>query len=244
MADGGWDGSAGSRGRAPYPEQGPYEPEESSLPWQDRERYPSFVNALWETLKLVLFEPSKAFSQIKAEGSLAGSMLYIVILGSVGGYIGLAWQLLGRAVGLTVGAAAQGEADMVVAVGGMTIFALLSALIIPIGVLIGSFVGSAILHVCLWIVGGANRSFEATYAVMAYCGGSTSLFSLIPFCGGLIGAVWNIVIEIIGLREAHGTTTGRAALAVFLPLIVCCGLGIVLWVAIIGALVASGVAAQ
>ncbi len=242
MADGGWDGSAGSRGRAPYPAQGPYEPGESSLPWQDRERYPSFMGALWETLKLVLFEPSKAFSQIKAEGSLAGSMLYILILGSAGGYIGLAWQLLWRGLGVTLGAAAHGEADMVVAVGGMTIFALLAALLIPISVLIGSFIGSAVLHVCLWIVGGANRSFEATYAVIAYCGGSTSLFSLVPFCGGLIGVVWNIVIEIIGLREAHGTTTGRAALAVFLPLIVCCGLSIV--VAVIVLLVASGAAGQ
>jgi len=50
------------------------------------------------------------------------------------------------------------------------------------------------------------------------------------------------VIEIIGLREAHGTTTGRAALAVFLPLIVCCGLSIV--VAVIVLLVASGAAGQ
>jgi len=242
MADGGWNGSAGSGDSAPYPGQGPYEPRESSLPWQDRERYPSFMGALWETLKLVLFEPSKAFSQIKAEGSLAGSMLYVVILGSVAGYIGLAWQLVWRSTVVALGAAAQGGPDMVVAVGGMTIFALLAAVLIPISVLIGSFVGSAILHVCLWIVGGANRSFEATYAVMAYCGGATSVFSLIPFCGGLIGAVWNIVIEIIGLREAHGTTTGRAALAVFLPLIVCCGLSIV--VAIVGALVIAGAAAR
>ena len=242
MADGGWNGSAGSRGRAPYPEQGPYEPRESSLPWQDRERYPSFMGALWETLKLVLFEPSKAFSQMKAEGSLGSSMLYILILGSAGGYIGLAWQLLWRGLGMTLGAAAQGGPDMVVAVGGMTIFAVLAALVIPISVLIGSFIGSAVLHVCLWIVGGANRSFEATYAVVAYCGGSTSLFSLVPLCGGLIGVVWNIVIEIIGLREAHGTTTGRAALAVFLPLIVCCGLSIV--VAIVVTLVIAGAAAR
>jgi len=35
------------------------------------------------------------------------------------------------------------------------------------------------------------------------------------------------VLHCIGLGRAHETDTGRAVLAVFLPLIVCCGLSIV-----------------
>jgi hypothetical protein len=244
MADGGWNGSPGTGERAPYPGREPYEPEGSSLPWQDRQHHPSFLGALWATVKVVLSEPSRAFSHIKVEGSLSGSMLYVVILGSLSGYVGLMFQLLLQSVGLTLGAAAKGEPAMVAAVGGMAVFSVVAAIFIPIMVLVGSFVGAAVLHVFLWIVGGARRSFEATYAVAAYCGGSTGLLGLIPMCGGLIGAVWNIVVEVIGLREVHGTTTGKAVLAVLLPMIVCCGLGIVLWVAFIGALVAAGVAAQ
>ncbi len=239
MTDDNWDESPDADDRAPYPGQGPYEPEESSLPWQNRERYPSRVGALWETFRLVLFDPSRAFSRINVEGSLAGSMLYVVILGSIGGYIGLAWQLLARALGLAFGGAAQGEANLIARVGGLAVFAVLVAVLMPVAMLFGSLVSSAILHVCLLVIGGANRSFEATYAVVAYCAGSTSVLAIIPFCGGLICAIWNIVVEIIGLREAHKTTTGRAALAVLAPAIVCCGLFVVLWMAVVAAAVAA-----
>ena len=51
--------------------------------------------------------------------------------------------------------------------------------------------------------------------------------SMIPICGGFIAAVWNIVLECVGLGRAHEIDTGKAVLAVLLPIIVCCG-GIVL----------------
>jgi hypothetical protein len=40
--------------------------------------------------------------------------------------------------------------------------------------------------------------------------------------------VWAIVCYCIGLARAHETDTGRAVLAVFLPLIVCCGGGLLI----------------
>jgi hypothetical protein len=46
---------------------------------------------------------------------------------------------------------------------------------------------------------------------------------MIPFCGGWIAMVWNIVVEIIGLARSHEIDTGKAALAVLLPIMVCCG---------------------
>jgi hypothetical protein len=78
------------------------------------------------------------------------------------------------------------------------------------------------------IVGGANQPFETTFRVLAFTHGSTGVLELIPVCGGLIALVWAIVVNCIGLARAHETDTGRAVLAVFLPLVVCCGLGFVL----------------
>jgi hypothetical protein len=46
---------------------------------------------------------------------------------------------------------------------------------------------------------------------------------VIPFCGGLIAGIWKIVLYCIGLARAHETDTGRAVIAVLLPLIICCG---------------------
>jgi hypothetical protein len=73
------------------------------------------------------------------------------------------------------------------------------------------------------IVGGANQSFETTFRVLAFSQGSAGPLQMIPICGGLISGVWGLVCSCIGLARAHDTDTGRAVLAVFLPLIVCCG---------------------
>jgi len=44
----------------------------------------------------------------------------------------------------------------------------------------------------------------------------------------LISGVWGVVCACFGLARAHETDTGRAVLAVFLPLIICCGGGILI----------------
>src|SRR5207253_8105058 len=93
-------------------------------------------------------------------------------------------------------------------------------------VIISLFILSAITHLFLMIVGGANQSFETTFRVLAFSQGSTGLLQMIPVCGGMIAFVWLLVCNCIGLARAHDTDTGRAVLAVFLPLIVCCGGGL------------------
>jgi hypothetical protein len=103
----------------------------------------------------------------------------------------------------------------------------------PLLVTVGIFIGAAVLHLCLMLVGGANRSFETTFRVVGFTAGAANLFSMIPFCGGIIALVYHIVLQCIGLSRAHPTTTGKALMAIFLPMIVCCGL-IVLLVVVLG----------
>jgi hypothetical protein len=105
----------------------------------------------------------------------------------------------------------------------------------PVFVVIGTFISSAILHVCLMIVGGAKQTFETTFRVVCFAEGSASPLLVIPFCGGLIAGIWKIVLYCIGLARAHETDTGRAVLAVVLPVVVCCG-GVLLIAMMFGAL--------
>src|SRR5207245_10369484 len=109
--------------------------------------------------------------------------------------------------------------------------------LVPLFIVIGLFIGSAIVHVCLMIVGGANQSFETTFRVIAFSQGSTGPLQMIPICGGLIAGVWALVCNCIGLARAHETDAGRAVLAVFAPLIVCCG-GVLLIAFMLGGLAA------
>jgi hypothetical protein len=46
----------------------------------------------------------------------------------------------------------------------------------------------------------------------------------------MVTFVYNIVLQCIGLSRAHETTTGKALMAIFLPMIGCCGVALILGV--------------
>jgi hypothetical protein len=116
---------------------------------------------------------------------------------------------------------------------------LIALIVTPIGVTIGAFVGSLISHLFLMIVGGAKRDFETTFRVVNYSAGSVAPLSAIPILGPLVGGVWCIVLYVIGFSKAHEISIGRAALAVLLPLFLCCGVGALALFAAIGAFAAG-----
>ena len=55
----------------------------------------------------------------------------------------------------------------------------------------------------------------------------------------MVSWIWQIVLDVIGLKEAHETTYGKSALAVFLPTIVCCGFFILFFTMIAGSIVGA-----
>ena len=73
----------------------------------------------------------------------------------------------------------------------------------------------------LMLVGGADKGFEATARVCSYAQAS-QLAQVIPFCGGLLSLVWSLILLIVGLSTAHGISRGKAAVAVILPVVLCC----------------------
>jgi hypothetical protein len=197
-------------------------PPRGGLPW-DARRERGFFNAFIETLQLVLSRPTEAFTAMRREGGLGEPLLYAMIGGTFGAVVASLYRFVFRS--FLFGAFSTHYRPFEPFFTG---FGLLIGLVLtPLAVLIGVFIGAAIFHVCLMIVGGANRTFEATFRVVCFALGSVYPLLVIPFCGGLIVLVWSIVLYSVGLARAHETDTGRAVLAVFLPLIVCCG-GLVL----------------
>jgi hypothetical protein len=192
----------------------------SGLPWEHRHER-GFANAFIETLAMVLTKPDQAFRTMKTEGGLAEPLIYALIGGCVGGIVSLLLSLGLQSMGLFAG-----QRDAFTAMAGIGIGMIGLIVLVPVFIVIGLFIGAAIVHLCLMIVGGANKSFETTFRVLAFSQGSTGPLQVIPVCGGLIAFVWALVVDCIGLARAHETSTGRAVLAVLLPLIVCCGAGI------------------
>lgn len=203
----------------------------SGLPWEHRQER-GFFNAFVETLVMVLTKPAEAFAVMKREGGLGEPLIYALIGGCLGGIVSLLFSLGLQSAGFF--------ADRHVTFAAMTGMGVGSAafiVLVPLFIIIGLFIGGAIVHLCLMIVGGANHSFETTFRVLAFSQGSTGPLQMIPICGGLIAGIWALVCNCIGLARAHETDTGRAVLAVFLPLIVCCG-GVLLIAFMFGGLAA------
>ena len=193
----------------------------SGLPWDHRQER-GFFNAFVETLVMVLTKPGEAFTIMKREGGLGEPLIYALIGGCLGGIVSVLFSLGLHSVGFFAD-----RHDTFAAMTGMGVSAGFIVLV-PLFIVIGLFIGSAIVHVCLMIVGGANQSFETTFRVIAFSQGSTGPLQMVPVCGGLIAGVWALICNCIGLARAHETDTGRAVLAVFLPLIVCCGGGLLI----------------
>jgi hypothetical protein len=181
----------------------------SGLPWDARQTKGLF-SAFIETLQMVLTRPSEAFTAMQREGGLGEPLLYAIIGGSIGGIVSFLFSLGLQSIGIFG--------------GRHNAFAVTAGMVITICL----FIGSAIVHLCLMIVGGAKQTFETTFRVVAFSQGSTGPLQMIPICGGFIAGVWALVLNCIGLARAHETETGRAVLAVLLPLIVCCGGGFLL----------------
>lgn len=196
--------------------------------WEHREEL-GFLKALLETVRDVLIEPTATFSRMKQRGGFGAPLVFLLILSMVGTVVQEAYNIAFQRFG---GALLKGdEANALMARMGGPLDSLQAIVIMPIVIVIGAFLGAGIVHLCLMLVGGANRPYEATFRVLAYASGAVSVFSLVPVCGALLVAVWGLVVEIIGLSEVQQIGKGRATFAIFLPLIVCCGLIAVTFIA-------------
>ena len=87
---------------------------------------------------------------------------------------------------------------------------------VPIFVVLSIIVQSAVIHVSLTLLNGARENYEATLKAVSYSA-SASLFLVFPFVVWLLALIWRAVLLVVGLREVHRISTGRAILALLLP---------------------------
>lgn len=202
-------------------------------PWED----PSTrwtVKGLVLSLKNSLFAPADFFRIMNVTGGITDPMLYALITGMVSWMIYYFWQIVLHDQ-LSSYIPLRGASDFdvfhktgIVAAAVLTPFILIASL----------FIWSGILHLLLMMVRGAKNGFEATFRVVSYSIGAY-VFLMIPFCGAIISALWTIVLAIIGLKEAHGTTGGKALFAVLFPLIMCCAIVALFFLLVLGTVAAS-----
>ena len=189
------------------------------IPWEDPAR-PGVIERFVETIKLLASKPAEAFGRMPSAGGIGQPLLFAILVGWIGIAVSAIWMLLFGGMWLPfVDQSQLGEVGAMFGFStGLTIIMIVVA---PILVIIGVFVQAVVLHLMLLIVGGAKTGFETTTRVCSYAY-AAQLAQIIPFCGGILATVWSLILLILGLSEAHGITRGKAAVAVILPLVLCC----------------------
>lgn len=191
------------------------------IPWEDRKRFGA-LNAFFETVKLFVGSPQRAFDQTPRLGDYISPLLFAVVMGCLGTIASQLWSLAtGPALLRLLPVPAERFSHLFAtsAVG-----AIIAVVLAPILVPIGLFILAAILHLCLMLVGGLKESqagFEGTFRAVSYAS-VAQLANVVPLVGGLIVLVWAIILDVIGLTTLHRTSRGKATLAVLLPVAVCC----------------------
>jgi hypothetical protein len=202
-----------------------------SLPWED----PSIgrLTALYDTARLFVGQPQEGFSRVSTVG-IGRPFAYAVVMAWIEAACGFGYLFLLQTP-FFFGGLPELRRELAGAAIGSGLTALIAVavfILLPVLVAIGLFIHTCILHLMLLIVGEGRGGFEATFRVLCY-GHTADLANVVPLCGGAISLVWFVVLQIIGVAEAHRCSQGKAALAVLLPLFLCC--------ACIAVLVSAGV---
>ncbi len=177
----------------------------------------------FEKMKGLLLEPSKTFDALKEEPLLEAVKYYIGIAAVFSALFALILGFVGSFFGSMMG---FGNLGMMMGAGAGISAAIIFFVVFMIFVIAGAFIGGAILHIFVYIVGG-RRGITQTIKAIMYGSTPGLLFGWIPVIN-FIAMIWSLVAEIIGIRQLHELTTGKAILAVILPIIIAIILAVVL----------------
>lgn len=185
--------------------------EDGNLPaWED----PAvpFPANLFDTWRRSVLEPGAFFAGGPFDRPAVRPILYYLLISVLAAALSLTWGALlptaqpGLVETITevMNIALPGAADTIGSAGRLADFFLT-----PFLAVLSLVVTSLLLHLFVLLLVPGRRSLTATVRAVCYACGP-GVFAIIPFVGGLVAWIWGAVLTVIGLREAHRTTTGRA----------------------------------
>lgn len=220
----------------PPPAETPAPAAQAPFPWEQPGL--PFFEGIIETLKLVITNPIEAFDRMPTTGGLGRPLVFVIVLGWAATIVGQIYSLLFSSIQMPF---MQSAEELGIFMGASVGMAVAIMILAPVIIVIVLFIQAAILHLMLLILGAAGSGFEATTRVCCYAA-TAQIAQVVPICGGLIAALWGAVLLVIGFARAHRTTYVKAAVAVVLPVVICCVLGVILAVLMGG--VIAGLASQ
>ena len=170
------------------------------------------VGSFVDVARRVVLQPARFFARVPRSGSLLNPLVFALVCVVESAILSAVLVLAGVQQNPGFNPNPQNAIPSIFAPGS----AILGVLFAPIGGAIGLFVAAAIQQLLVrFVVGANNAGFSSTFKVAAYTQ-VTSLVNWIPIVGPLV-ALYGLYLSIVGIREVHGTTTGKAALVILIP---------------------------
>ncbi|MDD1745542.1 MAG: YIP1 family protein [Candidatus Methanoperedens sp.] len=167
----------------------------------------------YEKVKGFILEPTKTFDATK-EDTLEDALKYYVGITAI--FSALSAVLF--AFTSTWFGSMRGGFGMMSGAGTGIAGAILLFVMLLILIVIGAFIGGAIVHIFVYIMGG-RKGIAKTIIALMYGDTPYLLFGWIPLIG-LIAAIWSLVLNVLGIRQFQELTTGKAILAILRPIII------------------------
>ncbi len=190
------------------------------VPWE-RRRELGYRRAFIDNTKAVMFNPVRFFRTPSVEAADGPALGYGIVIYTIGQLMSAVVIVLGMLAAAGGTYAMIGNTQQNLALGVAAYFGLLSICILPMTVLqapvaggMGVAIGTAMSHGILKLFKATRAPFTSTMQVISYSNAPYVLY-VVPCVGPLVAIAWTSYIEMVGLRELHGVSTDKAALATF-----------------------------
>ncbi|HMK77779.1 MAG TPA: Yip1 family protein [Thermodesulfobacteriota bacterium] len=153
----------------------------------------SILASTQKTAMSVLTSPSAFFREMPKTGGFVEPLIFMVIMGIIGGLIQTIFSIVGLHFGI-----------MAMSVWSIILF--------PIYIVIGGFIGAAILFV-IWKLLGSQESYETAYRCGAYISvlmPIITVLGLIPYLGSAIGIALYVYFLVIASVEVQKIPSQKA----------------------------------
>jgi hypothetical protein len=165
-----------------------------------------------DVVRRVVLQPAQFFAAIPRSGPLLNPLVFAVLCIEISALLSALLVLAGVQENPGFNPNPQNALPSVFTPGS----ALASIIVAPIAGAIGLLIAAAIQQLLVRLIVGANNSgFGSTFRVASYTQ-VTGLVNWIPIVGPLL-SLYGLYLAIVGIREAHGTTMGKAALVILIP---------------------------
>ena len=180
------------------------------------------VGSFVDVVRRVVLQPAAFFAGLPRQGSLVNPLVFALICTEVSVVLVGLLTFVGVPGGALWLFGAEGDQGFLAFLGGLVIA--------PVAAAVGVFVTALVTHLLVVLVAGPGHSgFGATFRIVSYSS-VTALVGWVPFVGWVF-SLYRLYLATVGIREMHGTTTGRALLVVLLPAV----LVLVLVLVVVGA---------